>query len=796
MAYHSGTFHPPHVHRFRADKGHRAGTAVTLGTQKLLFLVNGEEPHHGIEEISLAPDGADIADGDATSAQYWSSASLSKDAIGFKINSVQTVAAAVVNDTDLYCFWAQSGKQDTVYCTRRCAGDPMWGKAIQVLDVDGKPLAPLEFTATELWNGHIVICHRPALSSGQNMGFYWAVYDPEEVDEARQQWCPCKVVYQDLGDSDSYQAPAYYPGIESLDPQGFEGYTIRHNPRLAWFSQGKEDFYLVTSFVSEDTGNAYVFATNLQADPSKWPRLLLRWSTGRLWHWKDCTMPITLVRDPAGRLRMFTAGVDRKTISRTLDTLHDVRKAAGADAWSDPSSAGGTADESNGGISAGYIFGPETSAASIPGAPKQAPPRAESGQSDTERSVYEVVLYRHHGVKCQIDAYGKLRVLTNLTPPAESGKSSNLYELVQKAVEDKKIPKPIYVLHGIIDGPIPLPGENIKHSEESFGNDFSFGDLVYGEAQEKETTNSTTISYEFGEKASYTTTQGTGPDVQESFAAGPGSHRGDANATYLGDRIMQSATLANAKERTLDPHGTLFVSGVVFVSTAYQFLGLDGKPVDNAPVFVTINAIPFQPMVKPFVPYTVTAGDLESYTRESWNKKMGKGYFEKTVEANAYQFTSDKKFLAASADGNSVFAPKFVDMHSEATSTSWTLDASLYQGIGGGFSVSVNAFVLSANVGGFTMSEMSGFTTHQVRSKGSVDKTTWGIQIQNYSIPGPSQPGDTSAYSWRIYFLPGDTRWTEELLKHVNHDAMDFTIDKNSAPWRIVFEVDRIEKCK
>ena len=84
---------------------------------------------------------------------------------------------------------------------------------------------------------------------------------------------------------------------------------------------------------------------------------------------------------------------------------------------------------------------------------------------------------------------------------------------------------------------------------------------------------------------------------------------------------------------------------------------------------------------------------------------------------------------------------------------------------------------------------MAGFDMKLTTTKAKSSGTEWGIHLDGFWSPGPVLPDDITSYTWNIYLLPANKRWTKEILQHVDDAELRNRVDPNSAPWRIVYEV-------
>ena len=358
----------------------------------------------------------------------------------------------------------------------------------------------------------------------------------------------------------------------------------------------------------------------------------------------------------------------------------------------------------------------------------------------------------------------------------------------------------IVAVQGIFDGPFPMPHANLARY---FTTVSSFADVRYGTSREETSSRSKSTTVTFGVKSSAETTKGVGPAWDISFEGGFGwGWSESAGSISVVDR-KQSLTLDAETEHNVVPNGSICGTAVEFTANVYRFLVPDPtaqaayKVSPDACVWASMWAAPIGEVSVPYTPYSVTPGDITSYTRDAWNWTMyhlgypSLNYFDEVIVVNALTFPGldSKKYLEVAVEVGS--SPKVeVDLtESHFTESKWVFDSSVYYGISGGMKVGIMGIDLEE----FHAKLLFG-TSSSIESDSTTGVTTsWGITVDNIYLPkfvpgdGTKEKVGVETFTARVYLLPASPRWTEEL--RALRPEMAATIDPRSEPWRIVYEV-------
>ncbi len=426
--------------------------------------------------------------------------------------------------------------------------------------------------------------------------------------------------------------------------------------------------------------------------------------------------------------------------------------------------------------------------------------------------VYQFAFY-NSDVRCQFDYFGYIEVNNNF---------------------DTLIPQPpdtIFVTSGIIDGPIPLPNENIK--DYVFGpGSVDLGDVTYGFTSSTMEQHQSSCAWTAGFKSTGSTTKGIGPAWDISVSAGSGSVSGKAEGTINSLALEQRAKISTHMQSGenvgvgIVPEGTIVGSPISINVVTYTFFDSKGNIVADATTGETGQAMksaffqaqPGSQDVHAYTPFLVTAGNLQSYTPEAINAKMKilgysktDDYFYDVIVANAYRFGNGQKYLSFSwiADGET--SALFQATATSFEENSWSFDTSVYAGISGG--AGFNVFGIGE---AFQTKFMAGFTMSTQSSTTITDGSSSGIQLsQNWGPPGwggdpsfvpvncqPNWPKAMASFSLYCIFFqfrlsPPDFQknyWTWELKEYLSKVPNQIfknveNIDINAAVWKIVYVV-------
>jgi hypothetical protein len=254
---------------------------------------------------------------------------------------------------------------------------------------------------------------------------------------------------------------------------------------------------------------------------------------------------------------------------------------------------------------------------------------------------------------------------------------------------------------------------------------------------------------------------------------------------------------------------------VQFLITGYRFLDAGNNVITDSTIpdpgqsskIMGILAAPYAKTDYSYQPYAVIPGVLESYKPELVNVMMSElgynatdNYYGDIMCTNAYPFTdASAPWLTFSWSGDSNLPPTFENCNSSYTESSWILEDKVYGGLSGGVGFSVFGIEIEEA----QVSALGGVTLNQESTTTETTETNWGISLSgSWGPPISSAPGAVKSYEFRLFFLPVPTApsqlpptyWTAELIKNLpNGSVSGQTIDPNSACWRIMYVVTRIE---
>jgi len=188
---------------------------------------------------------------------------------------------------------------------------------------------------------------------------------------------------------------------------------------------------------------------------------------------------------------------------------------------------------------------------------------------------------------------------------------------------------------------------------------------------------------------------------------------------------------------------------------------------------------------------TTSPGDLHSYTREAWNRRMAElfphepsyrhDYIENQIVAQALALehgggvTKALEYGWAMSGEITASAAWTISSFSE---NRWTFQSSVYAGF---------AF----NFWGVGQASFMVGTTFDTQTKvRTITDDSWGVNA-TFDLPAPSRDPDAiQEYDFTMYFLPANRQWTVE-FRHLNPDLAG-QIDEFSESWKIVCVVTRI----
>lgn len=665
-----------------------------------------------------------------------------------------------------------------------------WGPDLQLLQPDGTPV-PTGYSwaahtsgvsATAFGQNHVIFActsTAPADVAGRVLVY---VYDTTKVSSAASTWTADSVVSIERDDLDAGgHAFAGMGGtveiewLMTVDPSGGGPVYLLALTCAPTALQGAEQqrlqvrLFLPITLVQNTDGSSSVTLTKSLSSGA-----YLEMGTG---------LESSLMRDPAGRLKsyVYTATAAMPDAhSRYFDTSRPPSpdNEGGALAVTTPLTI---ADPSVAPAGLMVIFEAGRTRTTV------------NGCETDEYPVLEFIL-SGGDTHCQVNEYGTIQVLQSV-----------------KTLNPDPV-KPVDIISGIIDGPIPLPLENYVDTTL----DRDSGTLTYGTSNTTTTERTAANAWTVGFESDGKTTAGIGPAWRISLDGGMGSVTGTDQTTRRSFALRQAAVYEAAKgdeAAKINPYGTVQRVSANFNVTAYRFLDATGAVVSDATTAVAQNApkqaIVLTTLVEPslgsYTPYSVVPGDLTSYTPDAWNSRMkslgysGDNYFGDVICANAYPFASQvQNYLSFTWTEDSTTLTTFSQFNSSYTENSWTLDASVYAGVSVGLGIDIFGLGEESEI-----EFLVGATYHHESTSTENRESEWGIDLEPaWGPPTSPNPKSVKHYQFRTYFLPVPTApskltpsyWTKELIDHLDADAdtPSTSIDASSCCWRIVHVVTDI----
>lgn len=735
--------------------------------------------------------------GDATSSANWSSAMMSIQGWGVPQSYART--GAVLLESDLYLFWNQntSGSENghllaSTYMSVESA--PGWGKPTELYESDGKtrfyPQGGADVAASAWGDDWIIVgCasvvapQSTTMIQGHGPAAYIGFYHREDNNPNTGIW-PARWHYY------------LYPSQLQPPSVNVSVATTGRMLSMEWFAAPSTDgspapqAYLALVLRPDFTGNATLNGRSICAiapltPPTGTSPMYVSAAPGQSGSWYIAVpnwMPlpaasaVSVVRDPAGRLRFYSAvstSQGHQIEVSTLSTIHTPSSNLSllSDTYQLPSADPGATP------SAGFFMQPM-----LPGT-------GDSSNSSQTYPFYEVLLFGH--ARAAVQFFGT----TQVTP------HSSAYTL-----KPKDSSRNLYVIGGIVDGPLPMPNVNIQKGFLSSRPDC--GALTYGSDTKTTGEYQKSSSWSIGMKdEGHFDVEGIGAAWDIEMSAGTGNVSGQSSST-ISSQVKYFPASLSQDHRSIDPLGKLITQKITVYPTLYKFTDAAGNVISDAaanldgsaPAWALFDQRAEDDSLMSFVPYSVTPGDLSSYTPEAWDARMGANYFHQIIEANAYTFADGNNYLQAAWSRDATVHSDFATIQEDFTETSWHLDESLYAGIYSEAAIPTIVDVESKVLFGGTFK-------YDVSSKNS-QETKWGLNISDEFGPPTCDEDDAiGSYTFRVYFLPPPSPpsnlptnyWTQELINRITTpvkgsgdqgDIVDpANIDPNGAAWKIAFVV-------
>jgi hypothetical protein len=729
-----------------------------------------------------------IQSGGLTHAPNWSTSEMVIPNVNPQGGVELLGAAAVSLGETLYYLWLEPSQSSTVLASACVGGD--WQTPLTLLTSIGYGSTALtgQPWATPFGSDTIIVIASPATGVGASGG-YVASFNVNDIDLGNGTWPARSDCFTGVASNSSVRVSGdWYPTTSLEGDLAFSFFYSR--PQVSTLDTAIFAIFPVSADGTLDGSDASNWQLGVPADS-------------------------TVRRDPAGRLRVHTvtnrgwdpgvpANLDVGTFATFAPPDTSVVPAL-------PYTAGESVQvEAVPPINfdaAGTFFTDLVDASAVTCQDSQG--NSHAGYS---YPVYEWFFTNvsFSSVGCQVNLYATAESypdIVNLSPQPQPSLSE------------------VITVSGIVDGPIPLPNQNI--ADHDFGSgDTEFGNVDYSVTKEGTVTHTVENSFSVGIKSSQTCTKGIAPEWDIAVSGGMGFVHSTVVSTSEVTSLVQKSVMDGQTQRpnqAVLPAGLLACSGIVIAVDTSRFIDADGTIVGDpfhtetdppqAPLYATTTAIYKNGLLRSYIPYAVIPGDLSSYTPEGWNAKMssygyGNSYFYDVIHANAYSFGDDNCIeVSWTPTGESSQAFETVTQH--VTENSWHLDVSAYIGVGGGGGIDFFGMGEEMNWEVLIGGEYSHTSTATTESG-----TGWGIDVAaGYGPPQSTDPSAISAYTFRLYFLPPPQQviavgphqwaanaWTLELIDCLKQSTPPSPrlpyppldpqcIDPGGAAWKICFVV-------
>jgi hypothetical protein len=463
---------------------------------------------------------ANIDQGDATKSGNWSTTPL---AIGYALSDSNM--AAVPCGGNLYLFWKQvntGGVQNQLSAAvfngsswsnqqLRLQAQPQNQNTVSLWPPNG---GPISVSATALGDDAILVACAPASLGGSsfssnNQSLFIGCYYIEDINTTDNVW-PAR--------SQFFQSSSYFSGV-SLNSVQIEWF-----PLISQTGQLPVWCLAVNTWDGNKPGTSYNFALAVTSNGIVAPQQLSpNTSKG----------PLALRCDPAGRLSFSTVtnwsqgtGIGTGVVSgATMPTLGNGFTLTPANNL--------TTSQRVGWVPAlAYTLGQPTVTT-----------------TQAQYPCYQFLIYSgwDQNLYCQVARYGTIQQTTQISQIAPNN-PPNTVPVTQKLV-----------IQGIVDGPIPVPNENISQAGSNSPN--GFGDIVYGSSQTSLKGHKTSTTFSVGLKSTGETSKGFGPAWDISFSQGSGSVTESTAETDIQRPWIASSDALSTP--VIDPSGVLFCSSMM-----------------------------------------------------------------------------------------------------------------------------------------------------------------------------------------------------------------------------------------
>lgn len=671
--------------------------------------------------------------GDLFAPGAWTSAELPEDQIRAQVDSAIPTMPVALGDS-LYLMWFDADWQHVA--VTRLGPDGQWSPYGAVQNMKGVPVGGggADCSAVAIGPSQILLSE----VNRATLAITWHLYDLAGFEPGS----PWKAIRQ-----------SGTPAAVLAERAGVKGLIGVASSGSAWFSQGGDETttrlsenILMQTFQATTQAGSQAIVAAIQLDALNTPVVA---PTSRAWAWNDVWAGAVLRRDPGGRIVAVAANASRRLQIRTLPTRPALSKLA----WSAAAPLFGNEEtEARYGAAADFVLGA---------------PVNEGNDFEARLIVFSAKNRVRADIECQAAYYGRLARAIDV-------EVLDLTEVSKSPAH----PSGIQLLRGYIDGPVPIPNLNVQQDPGAVT-----GSIVYGHTRSSSVVHEVAQDWNVGVKTEAEIGIGATLLWETAISGGAGSTFGTAAIETASQRQRQRNEVKDGK---IIPLGTAFLDDIHVHRDEYLFYPAgSAKPAEDAPLFAQIYATFTSAGSRAFPVQTTEPGVLASYTREAWDKRMGKDYFKKQVEDQALDLDHNgtvKKALPFSWTMSGDIGASSGWTVSSFAETRWTFHSEVYAGAKFSF-----WGVPSAKF-------MVGSTFDLQTKTRTVNDDTWGIDA-TFEVPAPNaDPLAVQEYDFELFFLPALRQWTDEFIDLVGAVKPELvkSIDPNSESWKIVCLVTRI----
>lgn len=472
------------------------------------------------------------------------------------------------------------------------------------------------------------------------------------------------------------------------------------------------------------------------------------------WDTDDESNPV-FFRDPAGRITCLSVGTKSETIYRRRISTKTPTLV-----WGERTD---TTWPATGVISAFYA--PD----GVPQKVEKTDPNSGETFEVTDLAMIERIVWRddRKNIFLNQNSYGTLRKHPSI-------------ESLPLSVESNGTKS---IIGGYIEGPPPIPAENVLLNPDGASGNFTYGDTT---ELENTDTLETSIAIGYKSEGSGAPAVGAGPVWDISLSLGAGFEKTTSETFTVTETASNKLEL---RDGIIQPYGIILLTDIILTRDAFMFIDEgETEAAEDAPLvsFVHLSVLPTIPQTYE-IP-TVTPGDLESYTKEAWDERMKDQYPDKdsyiddVVKPNQLDFVKDLVYGWAAGGSTS---GGFDSTNSEFKSNSITLDASIFTGVGAKF------LGAEANL-------LSGVEFSVSATETSKNESQFGLSTElECPAPALNQPG-VIGYSYQVFFLPGNiSNWLDELRyflgKQEKPNPLYDKIPDEGTCWKVMSVVTKID---